>query len=709
MVTSPNFPVAEIREFWPTMRLTTVSSPTETPESDLIQQRAEAAAVKLRKIEGREWWLWGFAVVVTLVLTLGIASFTVPWFHISRDSAWYWAGLKDWMRGLTALVVMFDIYTGYQHLQLYRTRRQLFEQNQLFRLISENAADMIALEDWEGRPLYNSPSFEKVLGYSPQELAQSPEERIHPDDRERVLEAAARARATGRGQRLEYRVHHKNGELRIVESTVNAIRNADGKVEKLVIVNRDITDRKHAEEMLAHSALHDSLTNLPNRALFLDRLQRLCTMALRHAGHKFAVLFVDIDEFKIINESLGHEAGDELLTQISRRLTASLRGFDTVARPTGNGGLTTADDTLAKLPGDEFAVLLDDLRDPSDAIRVAERIEGKLAEPFVVNGQEIVLSASIGIAMNSGLQGAQELLRDAEIAMHRAKRTGKARCEVFDSAMHATAVKRLQLETDLRKAIERGEMRVHYQPIVSLRDHRIVGFEALSRWQTPERLVMPAEFIALADETGLILPINRALIHEACQQMQAWQAEFAPDPPLTISVNVTPRQFSQPNLAADIAGIVQQTGLDPRCLELEILETVAMGNPESAGKVMADLKRTGALLTIDDFGTGYSSLGRLQGLAVDKLKIDRSFIANLETDAQSREIVRIIVMLAHGIGLSVVAEGVETPSQLELVKELGCDVVQGYLFSKPVEAAKATELIRNGCAPLLAKAAMPGM
>ncbi|HYX70472.1 MAG TPA: diguanylate cyclase, partial [Terriglobales bacterium] len=440
-------------------------------EPEAGQIRAEQAALKLRKIEGREWWLWAVAAVVTLVLTLGIVSFTVPWFHISPEATWYWAGLRDWMRGLTALVLLFDIYTGYQHFQLYRTRRQLFEQSQLFQLISENAADMIAVEDREGRPLYHSPSFEKVLGYSPHELMQSPLE-IHADDRQRVQEAAEHARESGHGQRLEYRVYHKNGTPRIMESTVNSIRNADGAVEKLVVVNRDITERKQAEEMLAHSALHDSLTSLPNRALFLDRLQRLCTLARRHADHKFAVLFVDLDEFKVVNESLGHEAGDELLVQVARRLTASLRGFDTIARPGANAEFQPADDTLAKLPGDEFAVLLDDIRDPSDAIRVADRTQAKLAEPFLVNAQEIVLSASIGIALNTSLQGAQELLRDAEIAMHRAKRAGKARSEVFDSAMHATAVARLQLETDLRKAMERGEMRVHYQPVVSLRDGR---------------------------------------------------------------------------------------------------------------------------------------------------------------------------------------------------------------------------------------------
>ena len=656
----------------------------------------EAIPFQIRQIEGREWWLWGFAVTVTLVLTLGIVSFTFPWFQLQTGSS-YWSDLREWVRGLAGLVLLFDIYTMYQHLQLHRIRRQLAERDQLFQLISENAADMIALVDCTGRRLYNSPAYQKVLGYSPQELgATSSIDQIHPDDRQRVLKAAEKARLTGRGERLEYRIRHKNGSWRILESTASAIRNAKGETEKLVIVNRDITERKRAEEMLAHSAFHDGLTNLPNRALFLDRLQHALTLSKKHSNYKFAVLLIDVDEFKVFNDSLGHTAGDELLIQIGQRLTGSLRRVDTVSRPQvpKESDSATSDDTLARLGGDEFTVLLEDIRDPSEAIRVAERIQGKLATPFVVNGQEVVISASIGIALSTSPRTeAEDLLRDADIAMYRAKGAGKARCEVFDSAMHASAIKRLRLETDLRRAFELGEFRVYYQPIVSLRSGKITGFEALTRWQRPEGLLSPSEFIAVADETGLIIPMNRLLLREACQQLRSWHSQFPSERPLTMSVNIPPRQFAQPDLASEIGLTLEQTGLDPSSLQLEIMETIAMGNAEKADCVLSQLKALGVSLSIDDFGTGYSSLSRLQRFPVDTLKIDRTFISNMDSDAESREIVRIIIMLAHSLALKVVAEGTETEEQVNQLKQLNCELAQGYFFSRPADHEVMLELL----------------
>ena len=650
----------------------------------------------MQQVEGREWWLWGFAVVVTLVLTFGILSLTFPGFHLPTDRI-YTLTLKEWVRGLVALVLLFDIYTVYQHLLLQRMRRQLAENAKLFQIISENAADMIAVVDKVGRRLYNSPAYQKILGYSPEELAMtSPTEQIHPDDRARVLEAAEKARLTDSGDRLEYRIRHKDGSWRVFESTANAIRGSNGGCEGLVVVNRDITDRRHAEDLLAHNAFHDGLTNLPNRVLLLDRLGRAIAVSRRHAEFKFAVLFIDIDGFKVVNDSLGHTAGDALLIQIAQRLTACLRRVDTVSRaqPGLNPESIVGESTLARPGGDEFAVLTEDLRDPSDAIRVAERIQERVALPFDVDGHEIVITASIGIAFSSGAYTeAQDVLRDAEIAMYRAKHTGKAHCEVFDNAMHAGARKRLQLETDLRKALELREFRVYYQPIVSLRTGQIVGFEALSRWQRPHGIVMPGEFIAVANETGIILAINRQLMIEACLQLRAWQELFPCDPPLTVSVNISPKQFSQAGLAAHIGQILQQTGTDPRHVNLEITETIAMADAEKSIIVLSELKALGIHLDIDDFGTGYSSLSRLQRFSVDTLKIDRAFVSCIDRDPETQEIVRIIVVLAHNLGLKVIAEGVETQEQLAVLKYVGCELAQGYLFARPAAPQTIEELL----------------
>jgi PAS domain S-box-containing protein len=649
----------------------------------------------MRQVEAREWWLWGFAVTVTLVLTAGIVSLTFSGPHLLQNSEWL--DLKEWVRGLACLVLLFDIYTVYQQLQLQRVRRELNERNQLFEVITENAADMIAVIDCAGNRLYNSPAYQKVLGYSSQELkVTSSAEQIHPEDQQRVLEAAEKARLSGRGERLEYRMRHKDGSWRILESVATAIPNEEGQTERLVIVNRDITERKRAEETLAHNALHDALTNLPNRTLFLDRVRHALILSQRHTTYKFAVLFIDLDEFKIFNDSLGHAAGDALLIQIARRLNVSIRGIDTISRSglIQSTSTVASEEILARMGGDEFTVLLEEIRDCGDAIRVAERIQERLSIPFIVEGQEVVTTASIGIAFcATSYSNSEELVRDAEIAMYRAKREGKARCQVFDSAMHAFAVKRLRLETDLRRALELGEFRVHYQPIVSLQSGKIVGFEALSRWERPEGLLSPAHFIQIADETGIILPMNRLLLREACQQLRAWQSQFPCDPPLTISVNITPKEFAQPDFAAQMGTILGEVGIDPSSVDVEITETIAMADPQRSSLVLSELKTLGVHLSIDDFGTGYSSLSRLQGFPVDNLKIDRTFISKMDTDSETNEIVRIIIMLAHNLGLKVVAEGAETAEQVRLLKQLKCELVQGYFFARPGDHAAAQALL----------------
>lgn len=657
----------------------------------------------MRQVETREWWLWGFAVTVTLVLTVGIVSLTVPGFQSSGTSP-YWYDLRDWVRGLAALVLLFDIYTAYQQLQLQRVRRELAEKDQLFQVITENAADMIAVIDNNGQRLYNSPAYQKVLGYSAEDLkSTSSIEQIHPDDRDRVAEAAAKARSTGRGERLEYQVQHKDGTWRILESTASVIRGRTGQIESLVVVNRDITDRKRAEERLAHNSLHDSLTNLPNRSLFLERVRHALTLSQRHRTYKFAVLFIDIDQFKLFNDSLGHTHGDELLVQIAKRLSASLRGTDTISRPKFVGDKEVVDETesLARLGGDEFTVLIEDIRDSSDAIRVAERIQERMQLPFHVGGHEVVTSASIGIVFSASSYGrSDEVVRDAEIAMYRAKREGKALCRVFDNAMHVLAVKRLRLETELRKALELGEFRVHYQPLLSLPDQRVVGFEALSRWEKNGTLVPPGEFITVADETGIILPINRLLLREACEQLRTWHRRFPSDPPLRMSVNITPKQFSQPDLVPQMAAVLEELGMAPRNLDVEITETIAMNDAEKSGQVLKELKALGVHLSIDDFGTGYSSLSRLHAFPVDALKIDRAFISKIGTDAESLEMVRVIVMLAHNLGLSVVAEGVETAEQMEQLTQMDCEVAQGFLFSRPVDHSSAEKFLEQHSKPV---------
>jgi predicted signal transduction protein with EAL and GGDEF domain len=454
-----------------------------------------------------------------------------------------------------------------------------------------------------------------------------------------------------------------------------------------------------ANNSLVHDAFHDCLTSLPNRALFIDRLERTVARAKRHTDYKFAVLFIDIDRFKIVNDSLGHHAGDELIIQFSKRVLHSLRLEDVISRPVNPYILvnewTTKDDTLARLGGDEFTVLLDDLRSSTDSIRVASRIQQALAEPFVIAGQEVFTTASIGIAASSqSYTCAADVLRDADIAMYRAKAQGKARCEVFDQATHDQAVGRLKLETDLRRALDRDEFRVYYQPIVSLDSGNIAGFEALVRWDRPGvGIVLPAEFIAIAEEIGLIVFLGNWVLRKACEQAHRWHLASPGDPLLTMSVNVSGRQFKQTDIVEEVEKILRDTRVDPTTIKLEITETVAMDNAERTIRVVKGLKNLGVRLSIDDFGTGYSSLSYLRRFPMDTLKIDRSFVKNLPSNQENLEIVRTIMSLARNLGMDVVAEGTETAEEIEQLKALECDFGQGYFFSKPVDSGQADNLL----------------
>jgi PAS domain S-box-containing protein len=660
-------------------------------------------ATPLRKVDGREWWLWAFAIVVTLVLTCGIVSLTFPAIPGKNDS--YFRAIREWTRGLAALVLLFDIYTVYQHLQIQRIRTHVARRDRLFHLIAENAADMIAVVDTAGRRLYNSPAYEKILGYTSEELASTTSlEQVHPDDRARVEQAARKARSTGCGDRIEYRIRHKHGSWRILESTASALRGNCGEVQYLVIVNRDITDRKRAEALLQHRAFYDALTHLPNRELLLDRLQRSVAVARHHNDYKFALLFIDVDNFQVVNDSLGHAAGDELLIGIARRLTACLRVNDTVSRGQGIDPVKgSADNTLARPGGDEFIVLAAELHAPSDAVRIAKRIQERFSRPFELCNHEIVITASIGIFFSDGANVDPEgMLRDAEIAMYRAKNRAKGGYEVFDPTMQIAAIKRLQLESDLRKGLQAQEFRVYYQPIVALNSHRIVGFEALTRWERAQQILPPSEFLGVANELGLIIPMNRELLRQACQQVRQWQSIFPADPPLSLSVNIASKELEQLDLASHVREILQQTDMDPRCVQFEITETIAMEDVDRSARVLQDLKGLGVGLSIDDFGTGFSSLWRLQHFPVNTVKMDRSFLSGAGESGEGEEIVRIIITLAHTLGLNVIAEGVEKPGQVEMLKNLGCEFAQGFLFSAPVDADAIEPLLSKGLPPLLA-------
>jgi diguanylate cyclase (GGDEF)-like protein/PAS domain S-box-containing protein len=455
----------------------------------------------------------------------------------------------------------------------------------------------------------------------------------------------------------------------------------DGEIIGVVAIIHDVTERKRAEDQLLHNAFHDSLTGLPNRALFLDRLERLIKHVHRHPEYTFAVLFLDLDRFKVVNDSLGHGVGDDLLIAIGHRLEACLREGDSVAR----------------LGGDEFAILLDDVKDVNEATRVADRIERELTAPFFLRGHEVFTSTSIGIALSSlSYSKPGDLLRDADTAMYRAKSGGRGRYEVFDRAMHLEAVEQLKIETDLRRAAERNELLLHYQPIIALDSGKLVGFESLVRWQHPRHgLLQPADFIPLAEETGMIVPVGWWVLREACTQMTKWREAYPLHRELTVSVNLSSRQFTQPDLVEQIDLILQETGCPASALKLEITESVIMHEAPQAAAMLHALKARGIGLCIDDFGTGYSSLSYLNSFPIDTLKIDRSFVAQVDEDGSSIELIETIVALSRILGMSAVAEGVETPEQLELVRRLGSQYAQGFYFAVPLDIAAAEAMLRT--------------
>uniref|UniRef100_I2PWH0 PAS domain S-box/diguanylate cyclase (GGDEF) domain-containing protein n=1 Tax=Desulfovibrio sp. U5L TaxID=596152 RepID=I2PWH0_9BACT len=453
-----------------------------------------------------------------------------------------------------------------------------------------------------------------------------------------------------------------------------------GETQGIVYIYQDISERKAFEEQITHQAFHDALTGLPNRSLFADRLERALTRARRRGDSQYAVLMIDLNKFKGINDTLGHQAGDQLLVEVARRLSGCVRSMDTVAR----------------LGGDEFAVILEEFKTKKEVMTVVDRIGAGLGKPFVLCGKTVTPEASIGIVLHTrDYAAADDLLRDADIAMYRAKEQGRASM-IFDRKMHQEILEAVSLEADLRQALEAGELLLHYQPIVDVKDSRIVGFEALVRWDHPDRgLVPPGQFIPLAEETGLILPLGRFVIDEACRQLRAWQLEMPEAADLSVSVNVSCRQFVKDGLVEHVAQVLAATGLPPACLKLEITESVLMHDAEHTARELTRLKALGVKIAIDDFGTGYSSLSYLRQLPIDHLKIDRSFISGQGCDGESQEIVKSIISLARSLGLTVIAEGVECPDQLDRLRLADCDKAQGFMFSRPVEATAAGRLIRQ--------------
>jgi len=592
----------------------------------------------------------------------------------------------------------------------------LKESEERYALAVRGAKD--GLWDWnlKTNEVYFSSRWKFLLGKEEREIDNSLDEwfkHIHPEDTERVkVELATHLEGLTLDFESEYRMLHQDGTYRWMLSRGLAVRDANGKASRMAGSQTDITQRKLAEEQLLHDAFHDLLTGLPNRALFMDRLGHAVERVKRHEDSLFAVLFVDLDRFKVVNDSLGHASGDRLLIAVAQRLEHCLRSGDTVAR----------------LGGDEFTILLEDIKGIGEAIAVAERIQAELASPFSLSGHEVFITASIGIVLSTtDSEWLEDILRDADTAMYRAKAQGKACYQVFDRAMHIRAVTLLQLENDLRRAVmplchprdectsDKGlstqetlhataseeilqEFQIYYQPIVSLATGRIKGFEALVRWQHPARgLVSPIEFIPIAEETGLIVPLGYWILRSACSQVYAWQQRFPTNPPLTISVNLSSKQFSQPDLIQRILQILQETGLDACSLRLEITESTIIEKAETVAAMLLKLRTLGIELYVDDFGTGYSSLSYLQHFPVNALKIDRSFISCMGIDGNNSEIVQAIVMLAHKLGIDVIAEGVETAEQLAQLRAICCmqGQGQGYFFSQPLDSKAMETLIAN--------------
>ena len=540
-----------------------------------------------------------------------------------------------------------------------------------------------SMDETMSKTLYLNAAVERIYGYPMLDFFADPHlwlKVIHPDDRGRLKNITQTLLSTGSFNE-EYQILRLDQEVRWVCNQGHCVYDRDGKLLRIDGIVRDITSQKKAQQQLVHDALHDSLTNLPNRPLFMERVRQAINHSKRNPKYLFAVMFIDLDRFKMINDSLGHIVGDQFLQSIAKLLASCLRGGDTVAR----------------LGGDEFTILVNDMKEPNEAMMIAERILNKFLHPIEIGDQSIFGSVSIGIVINNReYETSDNLLRDADIAMYRAKSLGKGRYTIFDKEMYEQNLKTIQLDNDLRYALERQEFELYYQPIVHLSSEKLAGFEALIRWHHPERgLVPPIEFIPIAEETGAIIAIGDWVLDQACQQISIWQSQFLEAKSLKMSINLTCQQIREKNLVEKLDRVLATTGIDGSTIRLEITESSMMDQGEETIAKLEELRARNIQLSIDDFGQGYSSLSYLHRFPVNTLKIDRTFVELMSSGGQNLEIIRTIILLAHTLNMSVVAEGVETHEQMSMLRQLGCEYAQGYFFSRPIIAADAEQVIKS--------------
>ncbi|HWE33904.1 MAG TPA: EAL domain-containing protein [Solirubrobacteraceae bacterium] len=564
----------------------------------------------------------------------------------------------------------------------HETIGSLSRSEERYALAVRAANDGIWDWDLEGARIYFSPRWHAILGRSEQAADDDPRvwfDLVHPDDLLR-LRSAIDSHIAGDTRHLlsEHRMRHADRSWRWVLTRGLAIRDVDGRATRMAGSLSDITDRLAAERQLQHDALHDGLTGLPNRALLMDRVEQVLHRARRNPSLACAVLYLDIDRFKLVNDSLSHAVGDHLLVALAGRVASVLRPGDTVAR----------------IGGDEFTILLDGVDSDAEALSVADRVQCALADAFVVDGHELFVTASIGIALSGPPMSAADLIRNADIAMYDAKRHGGARCAVFDESMHRRVVDRLARQNELRQAVEQSLLPIHYQPIVDLASGRITGLEALVRWPDAWPEVPPREFIPIAEETGVIGALGLHVLRTALDTLAAWRREGLVDDDVQMSVNVSGRQLDDPGLPRNVRAAIAAAGLPDSALRLEITESTLMQEPERMRGIVSEVCGTGVGLHLDDFGTGYSSLAALHQFPVDALKIDRSFVASIDSeDSGSDVIVRSTIALAHSLGLRVIAEGIERQGQLQRLRTLGCEYGQGFLFSEPLGAEDTVDLL----------------